>query len=122
MQERVRKLAAALSARLQPYVDHPSKEAYGTIMRAEAERLVESSFGEPMLHTIVCPSSAWFRKIHTGIERGPSELQGYTYMRKAAAELGKDARFLGLPAIGEYFRGASHTIKTNVSLELVART
>lgn len=45
------KLADLLVARLQLYVDG-NKDGFSSVMRNEAERLVESSFGEPMLHTI----------------------------------------------------------------------
>lgn len=86
--ERVSKLASLLCTRLQPFVDG-QKDAFLSSAAQEAARLVESSMGEQMLHTI-----------------------GYIYLRKASSELGKDPKFLGMPFVGEWFRSTGHNIKT----------
>lgn len=42
----------------------------------------------------------------------------YVYLRKGAAYTGRDVRMLALPAIGEWFRGASHNVKTQVPYDV----
>lgn len=53
LQERERVLVQKLTTRLQLYVDG-DKQAFEETMKAEADKLADSTFGVPMLKTIGC--------------------------------------------------------------------